>query len=383
MTGLSFDCDHRYGSGFTLRTKFTAERPVTALFGPSGSGKTTILESIAGLIRPDRGRIAFGDRTLFDSAAGVALPPEQRGAGVVFQDQLLFPHRTVERNLRYGERRRSAFDPASDPAAASTPAPPIDLARVAEILELTPLLNRRPAQLSGGERQRVALGRALLSRPDFLLLDEPLAALDESLKLRILAYVERIVATWRIPVLFISHSQTEVRRLAEWVVLIEGGEVRGAGPPDQILTGAEFLTREPREHEARPINLLRLSEIRREHDRIEGRIDGPRGPQWLRLPDSVRSLVESRDAPTAPPLYVRFSPGAVLLARADIAGLSARNHLQGVVRDVVDLPGGVLIRIDVGAPLWAEVTSDAARELSLNPGAEVVCLLKAHSLEVI
>lgn len=223
MTPLEFRCHFRYRSGFVLDAAFTAHTPVTALFGPSGSGKTTILSLIAGLKRPALGSIRVGDRTLFDSEKGIDRPPEARRIGYVFQDQLLFPHLTVRRNLEYGYRRRT-------PDAC-----PVDFARAVEVLELGSLLGRWPHALSGGERQRVALGRALLSGPALLLLDEPLAGVDAALKGRVLDYVEQIVREWRIPSVYVTHDVGEVVRLAQEVVLVQNGKVLRTGIPEILV----------------------------------------------------------------------------------------------------------------------------------------------------
>ena len=175
---LSFSCQHRFASGFELDATFETDSPVTALFGPSGSGKTTVLSMIAGILRPLAGTIRLGERTLLDTSSGVCLPPERRQFGVVFQDQLLFPHLSVADNLRYGQRRSKSL------------AQSIAYGCVVEVLELGDLVNRFPRNLSGGERQRVALGRALLGSPQLLLMDEPLSAVDVALKDRILTYLE-------------------------------------------------------------------------------------------------------------------------------------------------------------------------------------------------
>jgi molybdate transport system ATP-binding protein len=221
MTRLHFDCQLRYHSGFELSVQFEAGDGVTALFGPSGSGKTTILNLIAGALRPHTGTIRVDDRTLVDTRSRVFLPPEQRRVGVVFQDALLFPHLTVRQNLLFGHQRRGARR--------------MELGRVAAILEIGELFERRPESLSGGERQRVALGRALLRGPELLLMDEPLAALDKGLRDRIVTYLERALAEWRVPTLFVSHDGDGVRRLAEKVVLIEGGRAVAQGTTAEIL----------------------------------------------------------------------------------------------------------------------------------------------------
>lgn len=211
MSHLTFHCRHRHSSGFELDVRFEADSGVTALFGPSGSGKTTVLSLIAGIRRPDFGVIRLGDRVLVDTARRVWLPPEARGIGLVFQDHQLFPHLSVRDNLRYGQRRR--------------PMRQIDWQRAVEILELGPLLDRPPHTLSGGQKQRVALGRALLRGPDLLLLDEPLTALDPSLKERIIVYLQRVIAEYHVPTLFVSHDRPDVRRLAPRTIEIAAGRI--------------------------------------------------------------------------------------------------------------------------------------------------------------
>ncbi len=226
MSQLNFRAVHSYPGGFRLDLSFQATRLVTAIFGPSGSGKTTILEILAGLKRPQEGVVRLKDRILVDTAAGVFVPVQGRGVGMVFQDQLLFPHYSVQGNLRFGEKRRRK--PLDDRVAFE---------RVVEVLELDRLLKRHTRNLSGGERQRVALGRALLSSPDLLLLDEPLTGLDEELKSRVLNYIRRAIGEWRIPTLLVAHDFSEVRRLADWVISIRDGRVEREGSAVDFTAG--------------------------------------------------------------------------------------------------------------------------------------------------
>jgi molybdate transport system ATP-binding protein len=220
---LNFHCRHAFPGGFSLNATLDTSAQVTALFGPSGSGKTSILYMIAGLLRPQFGTIRFGDQVWLDTRQRIHLKAERRHVGFVFQDHLLFPHLSVERNLMYGRRRRRGRSVAIEPS------------RVIEVLELGDLLSRYPRNLSGGEKQRVALGRSLLSGPELLLMDEPLAALDAGLKGRILTYLERVVAEWTVPTIYVSHSATEVRRLADRVIVLDQGRVVQSGSMDEVL----------------------------------------------------------------------------------------------------------------------------------------------------
>ncbi len=226
MNRLSFHCRHQFPGGFAIDAQFETAAQVTALFGPSGAGKTSILYMLAGLLRPDHGTIQLGDATWLDTPRAVCIKPQARHVGFVFQDHLLFPHLTVGRNLHYGHRRRRGSPSAIEPQ------------RVIEVLELADLLGRYPRNLSGGEKQRVALARALLSGPELLLLDEPLAALDMALKQRIVSYCQRVLDEWRVPTIYVSHQADEVRQLAEHVITIEDGRVRGCGTPKELLGGS-------------------------------------------------------------------------------------------------------------------------------------------------
>jgi molybdate transport system ATP-binding protein len=211
--GLEVALHHRLGD-FTIDIAFRTDSVATALFGPSGSGKTTVLHAIAGLLRPERGRIVFDGRVMLDTAEGVFVPPYRREVGYVFQDGRLFPHLTVRQNLlfgRYFARRRQHRDDG------------MTLDNVVGLLGIEHILSRRPANLSGGERQRVAIGRALLAEPCMLLMDEPLAALDAARKAEILPVLERLRDVSRVPILYVSHDVAEVSRIAKTVIVMENG----------------------------------------------------------------------------------------------------------------------------------------------------------------
>ena len=355
MGELQFDCRLRYPSGFELDATFKSGSGVTALFGPSGSGKSSILSLLAGVLRPQSGRIHLGDRVLADVAAGVCVPPERRRLGVVFQEQLLFPHLTVRQNLRFGQGRHGART--------------VDFGRVVEVLEIGGFLERRPDALSGGQRQRVALGRALLCGPELLLLDEPLAGLDEALKERLLTYLGRALAEWRVPTMFVSHHQTDVRRLADWVVMMEAGRVVAYGPTTETLD--RTLLARPAQRVA-PVNLLRVTDL----CQVEGHWEGRIGGQVLHLPPANLRMGSSA--------YVQFQPHDVILARGPQAGvLSARNRVDGVVREMLVFEGRAFVAVDMGQFLWAEVTPEAVRDLGLRVGEAVSCLIKTSCIVLV
>ena len=213
---LRVDISKKLGE-FTLEAAFASEGRVTGLFGASGSGKTSLVNIIAGLLRPDRGVIALDDETLDDTDGGVHVPPHRRRLGYVFQDARLFPHMNVAQNLDYGRRMNGLAD---DPAQHK---------RVTELLDIGHLLDRRPGKLSGGERQRVALGRALLSKPRLLLLDEPLGSLDEGRKVEILPYLVRLRDEANVPMVYVSHDAAEMRQLATQIVTLRNGRVTALG----------------------------------------------------------------------------------------------------------------------------------------------------------
>ena len=202
-----------YPSGFIVDVAFETDDRITALSGPSGSGKTTVLSMIAGLRKPDEGFVRRGEAVLFDSQAGINMPPEARHIGYVFQQHLLFPHLTVRDNLLYGWKRQRSRTRHIEPE------------RIIGVLDLAELVDRKPATLSGGQRQRIALGRALLSAPELLLLDEPLASIDAELKGQVLDYIEKVLGEWEIPTLYVTHDLAEISRICQRVVRLDRGRV--------------------------------------------------------------------------------------------------------------------------------------------------------------
>lgn len=225
MSMLSLDVKKKVGD-LALDVSLQSTGPVTGLFGPSGAGKTTLVQIIAGLVRPDSGRVALGDVALFDSASSIDVPAQRRRIGYVFQEGRLFPHLSVRGNLDYGRWM------------TKTPHDAAEFDRVVAMLDIEPLLDRRPGKLSGGERQRIAIGRALTMKPRLLLLDEPLASLDPARKSEIMPYLLRLRDEAMIPMVYVSHYARELKRIANVVVRLEAGAVSAIGGPE-LLTRAD------------------------------------------------------------------------------------------------------------------------------------------------
>ncbi|GBD47859.1 molybdenum ABC transporter ATP-binding protein [Methylopila sp. Yamaguchi] len=349
---LQVDIRRAIGS-FTLDVGFSAPAGVTAVLGRSGAGKSTVVAAVAGLTRPDSGRIALDGEALFDSGARVNLSPAKRRVGVVFQESRLFPHLSVRSNLLFGrKRRRDAAGPAFDD--------------VVETLGVGHLLDRRPRSLSGGERQRIAIGRALLSGPRALLFDEPLAALDAERKAEVLPFLEALTQATALPVLYVTHALEEARRLADRLVVLEAGVVVAEGAVEAAIAQAGLATAGDRFAEGVTVDarIARLDEVYELTGVALGAhlvwVPGLLGP----VGEAVRLRLLARD---------------VALALDPPGRVSTRNVLPGVVRTLKRTGGPyVLVSVDVGgAVLKAEITRRAADELALAPGRVVHALVKS------
>jgi molybdate transport system ATP-binding protein len=354
---LQVAVEHEQGA-FRLAAAFTCGEGVTALFGQSGAGKTTLVNAIAGLVRPRHGTITLDGEPLFDSARGIHVPARRRRFGYVFQEGRLFPHLTVQQNLVYSR----LFDSRS-------PAPG-ELDRVVALLGLQELLGRRPAQLSGGEKQRVAIGRALLARPRLLLLDEPLASLDQMRKREILQYLELLRDEVRIPIVYVSHTVEEVIRLADTVVLLSAGKVVAAGGVEEVM--------------GRP-DLRPAAGIFEGGAVIDARVTGQDMPYDLTTLafDGGTLVVTNLDALVGEPVRVRIRARDVSIALELPRRISIQNILRGKVSAIdAERSGIVDVSIAVGAvTLRSRVTRRAAEQLALAPGLEVYALIKAVSLD--
>ncbi|HXB17598.1 MAG TPA: molybdenum ABC transporter ATP-binding protein [Steroidobacteraceae bacterium] len=342
---------------FTLAASFAAPTPgLIALFGRSGSGKTTLIEMIAGLLPPDEGEVQLTGTVLTDTRAGIAVAPERRRIGYVFQDPRLFPHLSVAGNLRYGMQRARSMPHA------------IHFEEVVDLLGLGALLGRRPHQLSGGERQRVALGRALLSQPQLLLLDEPLASLDVARREEVLPYLERLRDWLSIPIVYVSHQFDEVLRLATYIVLLEEGRVLTAGPVGELSLGRELRSVVAPELVGAVLDGLVMA------------VDAAGGTAELAI-GSGRLQVSLRDAQAGARVRVQLLARDVILATQPVQHVSVRNALLGTVTEITpeDL-ASVLVKVDVGGPIvLARITESARQALRLAPGDAVWALVKAVS----
>jgi molybdate transport system ATP-binding protein len=349
--------------GFVLDAHFEAPTPgVVALFGRSGCGKTTAVNVIAGLLQADSAHIELDGTVLEDRSAGIYVPPERRRIGYVFQDGRLFPHMSVLRNLRYGMTR------ADSRGASASSAQHIGLEQIVSLLGLERLLDRRPHQLSGGEKQRVSLGRALLSQPRMLLLDEPLAALDSARREEVLPYLERLRDSFSIPMVYVSHQFDEVLRLATHVVLLNAGRVSAQGSLNEVSLQPSLRS------------IVGPDSVGAVLDGVVTRVDASCGMAGLRVGRGELS-VSVRDVSVGDRVRVQLLARDIILATEAPRGLSVRNELQGVVTDVVaDDEDAVLVTVDVGgANVLSRVTQEAMRALGLRVGLEIWVLVKAVS----
>ncbi len=342
---------------FTLDARFEAPTPgIVALFGRSGCGKTTAINVISGLLRADQARVELDGHVLEDSAEGIHVPPEQRRIGYVFQDGRLFPHMSVLRNLRYGLNRARVVQPA------------IGLDQIVGLLGLESLLRRHPFELSGGEQQRVSLGRALLSQPAMLLLDEPLAALDAARREEVLPYLERLRDNLSIPMVYVSHQFDEVLRLATQVVLMDAGRVLAQGS----LNGISLL---PALRE-----IVGPDSVGSVLDGVVSRSDAVSGIAEMQVGGGILN-VSMRGVVAGSRVRVQLLARDIILATEAPRGLSVRNELPGVVTQLAaDEADAVLVTVDVGgAYVLSRITQGAVESLGLRPGSRVWALVKAVS----
>ncbi len=347
---LEFDFKAKVGD-FELEACGRQTSPRMGLFGPSGSGKTTLLHCLAGLLRPSAGYISLDGEILLDSATGRNVPPHRRAIACVFQDGRLFPHMTVRANVEYG-RQREAKGPG--------------VAELVDVLDLKGLLDRAPSSLSGGERQRVALARALAVAPRLLLLDEPLASIDETSKLRILPYLNRIYELWRVPFVYVSHSLTEILFLTGTTWQMSRGRIVRAAHPRDLLAGSS--------HEVDPILNIWGGTVK-EVPRGTGYAAVSCGGRILKVPNNGLRVGDS--------VTVALPARDLMLSLSSPRGLSARNVFPARIKYLEQNGRALWAIAETGSnELVVKLTEDAGRELRLGPGIPVYVVFKSHSVTV-
>ncbi|SEM67610.1 molybdate transport system ATP-binding protein [Syntrophus gentianae] len=344
---LRIDIEKQFGA-FSLGADCTVEGDRIGLFGPSGSGKSTLVGLVAGLHKPDRGTILIDGEALFDSGKGINIPVEKRRIGMVFQLPHLFPHLNVKKNLLYGYKR-CAPDHRK-----------IALESVVEVLQIGHLLNRGVRNLSGGERQRVSIGRAILSNPRLLIMDEPLSGLDDSLKYSIIPFLKSVSETFRIPYLFISHSLIEMRIMTDRVLNVADGHIAGQ------MTAEELARTRMGESEAGYTNLLKL--------RFSHRLNGLQ----VYICGEVPLLVSGKS--DLPEGLFELSSTDIILFKRHPEAISARNLLQCHVVDVFETGFRLGVELECGGErLIAEISRQAAEDLEIVTGIEIYAAIKASA----
>ena len=351
----------KHQGNFTLDCQLDISDGITAIFGPSGSGKTTLLDCIAGFLSPDQGSITKFGRIVFSSERSINVPPNKRGVGYVVQNSALFPHLTVKQNINYGfsltpEKKRK-----------------YSLETVMEILDITYLSERDTRSLSGGERQRVALARSLAAFPDILLLDEPLASLDAPFRGLIIQKLKVIFRELGIPMVYVSHSLSEVIALAHQVVVMSEGSVIGHGNVSLLL---------------RDSNVKRVADFSSFENLLQGSIcaDSIDGQKSIAIGDIKLILPVERSATETAEMVsaiVSIRASDIILAKVKPTGLSARNVIAARVKEVHSTDTSVLVECDVGEPIYVEITSRSQSELGIYSGTEVFLIIKTSSIMVL
>jgi molybdate transport system ATP-binding protein len=351
---------HRTSKDFSIDVEFDAPASFTMLLGPSGGGKTTVLNCIAGLARPDSGRIAVGSRLFFDSEAHVDLPVAERRIGYVFQNLALFPHLTVEQNIQYGIIKLT-----DDERRARMMA-------LVDSFRITHLLGIKPNQISGGERQRVALARSLVTDPVVLLLDEPLSALDLSTKATILDDLREWNQSHRIPIVYVTHSPEEAFALGEHVVVVEAGCVIAKGSPQDVL-------RAPRQE-----TIAQIVGFENLFDAVVLALDEQQGTMLCRLGNDGRELeVPLAHAKIGSQIRIAIRAGDIIIATERPHALSARNAFEGRVVDLKREGITVIVNVDAGVLFEVHITPKAREELQLEPGKMVWLVIKTYSCNLV
>ncbi|HEY7689464.1 MAG TPA: molybdenum ABC transporter ATP-binding protein [Dongiaceae bacterium] len=357
---LTVRANHRLGD-FDLKVDVTVpSRGITALFGRSGAGKSSVVNLLAGLLQPDDGFVQVNGTVLFDSASGISVAPEHRRLGYVFQEGRLFPHLSVRGNLLFGQRR--------------TPAPErrIGFDEVVALVDIAPLLHRRPRDLSGGEKQRIAIGRALLASPKLLLMDEPLASLDAARKNEIVPFIEKLRDSFDIPIVYVTHDLGEIVRLADRVVLMANGAAVFTGSVEDLVSRIDM---------ADVMDHPEAEAVIAGH--VAGHDDGF-GLTRLTIPGAELQVRRMALAPGAA-VRVRLRARDVAIALSRPTGVSVLNVLPVRIAEIVDRREQCLLRLTVSetppASIWAGITARSRHDLGLQSGQQVYAMIKAVAVE--
>lgn len=344
--------------GFTLDIDFEINSQITGVFGPSGAGKTTLLHALAGLQKPQKGQIELAGREVFNSGSGVCLPPEKRKIGFVFQEGRLFPHLNVIQNLKYGAKHKSdvAF-----------------FREVTELLKITEILGSNVTEISGGQRQRVAIGRALLAKPDILVLDEPFSALDKNLRQHIISLLKPLITKFNLPLLIISHDLSDLLMLSENLLILHNGHCVGHGNYYDLIgknDAVEAL------NDSGLINAVDL-EIKY--------VDGEKGLMILAHGDQqiyAESWLSEEKFLDDSKVSIILRPEDITLAAHKIEDISIQNQLEGKIEKLIATHNRVLCLIDLGFKLIAEVSVATKHKMGLKEGKNIWCLFKAAAIKL-
>lgn len=348
---------------FIVQTAYSSDAQVMGLFGPSGAGKSTLLNMIAGLATPDSGHLLLNDVCLFDSSRKINVPLHQRRIGMVFQDSRLFPHMTVNDNLKYGFNRLKEKDRR------------LSLQHIVDLLEIGHLLDNKPQQLSGGEKQRVALGRALLTSPQLLLLDEPLASLDARLKQQILPFLKRVKDEINIPMIYVSHAIDEILYLTSQVAIMEYGKILAMGAFNEIIHDKRVLAL------AHSLGLENILHVRMKEKHVDsGYVSAELGKQILHIPLTFSAQRELDS------ITVSVAASNIAFAKEKVSGITIQNQLDSKVSAIQQVGHRVLVTVSLEGTeqqLIAEITAASLKQLQIGLGSNLVCLIKTQSIHTL
>lgn len=345
---------------FILDVEGCINNGITGLFGPSGSGKTTFLHSLAGLIKPISGKIRLNDKTIFDKESRIFVSSKDRGIGYVFQDSLLFPHLSVEQNLKYGITKSNSEIPFEE---------------IVDILEIGDLLNKKPSSCSGGEKQRIAIGRAILRSPDILLMDEPFSAFELRLRGNIIPYLNRINRKYGIPILVISHDLPDLMKLANTLIIVSAGKILGQGSYQSLILNEKCSDTL---YNAGLTNVFK-SEVIADNNKYNNSIVHLKIGNIVLNASCDKELVEHFAGSI---LNVSIRPQDISISLNHVSNISIQNQIPGVIKQFLDYPNHLLCIVDVGFILIVEVTKNSAKELNLEKDMNIFCLFKSVSMKV-